>query len=537
MDLPTLERISRDYSLGLGNSRLQAMLEDDLFASWAELHLTPDNLLTTDELAAYSALQASGTVDRLAASEDLSAPGLAVFSDSELRAAIQMLTASTAQLTQHTRALQAQESSLARLSSVQSTRDASRSRLADAHLARRAAAMAEAEARLREAQDHVAEKVADARMDVEQASSEAARLACSIGEADNKVLQGMEKLARELVGGEEREAEKEQELDKLNNEAMRLIKSTVELARTRLDRVYLDGLTSPLAATGFGTDELESTEALQIEVESLYAEILPVAQMAVENSFLEPARSTLLARHTAERQHTTAGLRYTNECFEHLLDRMRRVKHRLETLQAHQATTTLLAEAAEKELSTPITMPALPQSPDNNTPTAPGASPAPTTGRPKISDPATPGPARRRCSPSLTFTAFERALHTLGVKPPDPMAATSKAMADLQILQMLARTTAERSLTVQETSRNAQASFESSAAHHLADSKRDIDTLLGHIKADYPFGDVGLADPGMAESLAWIGREVKEAQERIANVQTSRVIGGEEKDKFVEMWR
>lgn len=58
----------------------------------------------------------------------------------------------------------------------------------------------------------------------------------------------------------------------------------VETVRTRLDAVYLEALAD---ADGHATDD--DVQDLTEEVESLYAEILPVAHMCVEQNFLEPA--------------------------------------------------------------------------------------------------------------------------------------------------------------------------------------------------------------------------------------------------------
>jgi hypothetical protein len=78
----------------------------------------------------------------------------------------------------------------------------------------------------------------------------------------------------------------------------RLIKYTVETIRTRLDRLYLEsiealGNTAATNGRGHGDD----VPALQDELESLYAEILPVAQMSVEEQFLGPALKSLSARN------------------------------------------------------------------------------------------------------------------------------------------------------------------------------------------------------------------------------------------------
>lgn len=76
----------------------------------------------------------------------------------------------------------------------------------------------------------------------------------------------------------------------------RLIKFTVERIRTRLDRLYLESLEllSKSAQPKVPTDEVSTS---QEEVDSLYAEILPVAQMSTEQQFLEPALRSIAAKN------------------------------------------------------------------------------------------------------------------------------------------------------------------------------------------------------------------------------------------------
>lgn len=98
----------------------------------------------------------------------------------------------------------------------------------------------------------------------------------------------------------------------------RLIKHTVEGIRTRLDRVYLEGLGGSQVSNGRTEDE--EANDLQEELESLYSEILPVAQMSVEQQFLEPALRTLAASDGQGQERTVNAVKYvratTSPAFE-----------------------------------------------------------------------------------------------------------------------------------------------------------------------------------------------------------------------------
>lgn len=82
--------------------------------------------------------------------------------------------------------------------------------------------------------------------------------------------------------------------------ASRLIKYTVEAVHARLDRIYLEA-TNGRGNALKGIEALDNAEitALLDELESLYTEILPVAQMSAEQQYLEPALR-LIASHVVQ---------------------------------------------------------------------------------------------------------------------------------------------------------------------------------------------------------------------------------------------
>ncbi len=89
----------------------------------------------------------------------------------------------------------------------------------------------------------------------------------------------------------------------------RLIKYTVEGVRTRLDRVYLENLNSSTTLNGHESDPKE-VNGLQEELESLYSEILPVAQMSAEQQYLEPALRTIAANNGQEQERSVKAVKY-----------------------------------------------------------------------------------------------------------------------------------------------------------------------------------------------------------------------------------
>lgn len=91
----------------------------------------------------------------------------------------------------------------------------------------------------------------------------------------------------------------------------RLIKHTVDCVRTRLDRVYLNALQEPVAET-HGEEQHPEGAELQEELESLYAEILPVSQMATEQEYLEPALKEIEVRSGVGQVRTEEAVEYVS---------------------------------------------------------------------------------------------------------------------------------------------------------------------------------------------------------------------------------
>jgi hypothetical protein len=87
----------------------------------------------------------------------------------------------------------------------------------------------------------------------------------------------------------------------------------VEGVRTRLDRIYLESINDSLrAAEGNATVDDAGVTALREELESLYSEILPVAQMSTEQQFLEPAIRAISAQTAQSKTRSFKAIDYVN---------------------------------------------------------------------------------------------------------------------------------------------------------------------------------------------------------------------------------
>lgn len=128
-------------------------------------------------------------------------------------------------------------------------------------------------------------------------------------QSDDKLLSSLQKLGWEL---EMEDHEETETVSQLREICARLIKYNVECIRTQLDRSYLESLQS-FSESGSGTQApKEEIAALQKELESLYSEILPVAQMSVEQQWLEPSLRSLSANTGQGLSHATVSIQYVS---------------------------------------------------------------------------------------------------------------------------------------------------------------------------------------------------------------------------------
>lgn len=112
--------------------------------------------------------------------------------------------------------------------------------------------------------------------------------------SDDKLLSSLQKLGWEL---ETEDPEEQSDVSILRETCARLIKYTVEGIRTKLDRIFLDSLELSAQSGAAARVPAGEVSALQEELESLYTEILPVAQMTTEQQFLEPAVKGIAAKN------------------------------------------------------------------------------------------------------------------------------------------------------------------------------------------------------------------------------------------------
>lgn len=152
-------------------------------------------------------------------------------------------------------------------------------------------------------------RLADLQQQSQGESSHLTQIVDGMLRSDDKLLSSLQKLGWEL---DTEDPEETESVTKLRDICARLIKYTVECIRTKLDRVYLESLEAfPRSGAGNHTAKGE-IEAQQQELEELYSEILPVAQMSVEQQWLEPSLRSLSAKNRNSLGRSAEALDYVS---------------------------------------------------------------------------------------------------------------------------------------------------------------------------------------------------------------------------------
>ncbi|KAK3984196.1 hypothetical protein QBC44DRAFT_22401 [Cladorrhinum sp. PSN332] len=523
MDPEFLIKILRAHDASFGPAAVRAALQHP----WALIHLTPDTLLSPDELSQYVALEQSGITEKLASSADLTTTQ--ALSDHDIRDAIDQLNRSTQAITKQTETLKQQQEALDRLVSGD-------------RRARQERALFESEQKRKwdSRRVHLASQVEELSqsldsyvLELEQQSGTGAasglqQTVDSLFRSDDKLLSSLQKLGWEL---ETEDPEEKNDVVMLRETCARLIKFIVEGLRTKLDRVYLECVEEAKNSRVNSRVAPGEVSAMQEELESLYSEILPVAQMSVEQQFLEPALKKVEAKDGQSQLKSKQATEYIHDCLDYLLDHVQDLSARVEAFKAYQAAADTVLDVTKSELATKVDL------------RRSQASEAPTTRQGSISQrSAFESPVRPQPKQKLT-----RRSSSIGGEEP-PLDEILRALAislpedeeDVQVqTEVLANILAERRRKANGVAKNVQESLEDTAIKHITDGRLAIQLVRDSILAESPLGQVRLVDPEIEGSIAVLSQELEEIRRGKEGVEADMAklrAKSAKKDELISRW-
>ncbi|EWY97605.1 hypothetical protein FOYG_02420 [Fusarium oxysporum NRRL 32931] len=521
-----LLKAARAYGIPASKEDVQHALSDASFVDWANLHLASDHLLTGDELALYTALDKSGQVDRLADLHDLGE--VQAVNEDDIRAAIEELNRSTATISKQTETLKQQRDALARLVKKRDEAESQRRDLEEARLNKTKHALKKLVFEVDGEAQSLEYRVADLEQIAKDSRSNLKKTVDTVFQSDDKLLSSLQKLGWEL---DQQDPEEEKTIEKLRETFMRLIKTTVETLRTRLDRIYLEAILAGERSGDVKAATQEDVKALEEELESLYSEILPVAQMSAEQQHLEPALKSTNAQSGQSIHRSAVAVSYVNECLDYLVERITLLTDRVETLKSHNAAASSIIATAKAEVSASLS-PEKKKSIRAAMPASPIRNPSPIRMRANTDGARRGNNNRRRSSGILDEPAIEALLRDLALSLPDAEEASIQDQ-----VSALNKAFTERSGKTTDVVRNAQDSFETSVTSRLDDARLAIQLLRDSVLAESPFGEIKMVDPEFEGSIDVLSQEVDKVKEKLDGVVAKKALAKSvKKDEFVQRW-
>ncbi|CAJ0553317.1 Ff.00g118290.m01.CDS01 [Fusarium sp. VM40] len=522
-----LLKAARAHGIPVAKDDVYNALADTAFVEWANLHLATDHLLTGDELALYTALDKSGQVDRLADLHDLGE--VQAVNEEDIRAAIEELNRSTVTISKQTETLRQQQDALARLVGKRAEAESQRKDLEEERLNKTKHSLKKLIFEVDGEAQSLEYRVADLEQIAKDSRSNLKKTTDTVFQSDDKLLSSLQKLGWEL---EQQDPEEEKTIEKLRETSMRLIKTTVETLRTRLDRIYIEAILAAERSGDVKSATQEDVKALEEELESLYSEILPVAQMSTEQQHLEPALKSKESQSGQSLHRSAVAVSYVNECLDYLVERISLLTERVETLKSHNAAASSIIATAKAEVSASLS-PEKKKSIRAAMPASPIRNPSPIRMRANTDDNRRGNNNnRRRSSGILDEPAIEALLRDLALSLPDSEEASIQDQ-----VAALSQAFTERSGKTTDVVRNAQDNFEASVTSRLDDARLAIQLLRDSVLAESPYGEIKLVDPEFEGSIQVLAQEVNMVKEKLDGVAGKKALAKSvKKDEFVQRW-
>ncbi|KAG5960293.1 hypothetical protein E4U58_004707 [Claviceps cyperi] len=515
----TVLRASRACGIPTSREDVQAALNDahhgPLFAEWASLHLGKDSLLTTHELQIYTELDKTGRVDQLADLHDLSY--VQAVTEEDLRLAIEQLGQSTETMDKQTETLRQQRDALSRMVKRQAENKARRREMERAQKRSKDVQRAQ----LAKEVDTITQDISLRLAELELQGPSINHQVSALLQSDDALLSGLQKLGWEL---EQPDPDEERAVEKLREMCMRLTKTTVQTVRARLDTIYLEMLVAAENSGAMKPATGQEVTELQEEVESLYSEILSVAQISIEKQYLEPVLQSVATKNGQSLNKTVSSLNYVTACLSHLQERMSRLHTHVESYKSYQIAAEAMTATAKAELAIVV---------------------APFTTKTTSKNPVPISPIRRapqRSSAAIQEggdgdeeSALETFLKRLAVSLPPEGEASPTAR-----LNALAKMVDQRSRKCDEVAHAAQESLEIVTRAHLTDAKLAVQLLKDSLLAESPFGQVNFVDPDIEGSIDVLRQELDKVQGKLQTLeeQGKRIVASShvKRKEFVERW-
>lgn len=497
-----IKQVLRERDIIFDDELLQTALADPetrtAIHEWVDEYLSPDTLLTHDEVNLFKYLTQTGEANTLS-QNDLSL--VLDLNSCELQTAIENLRKSTVAIEKNNEKLRLQQSALSNLIRNEKRTRQARSQVEKGQIRKWGAEKGSISAAISELIQSFIYQNSDLSQYLKVSEVTFKQGIESILRSDDRLLTSFQKLANDLNTNF---SEDDRLIDRVKDLCARYIKYTVEGVRTRLDRIYLEALENSLDDEISPEDSQESKK-VQEELESLYSEILPVAQISVEQQYLEPSLRLTSSNTSHCQERLTKAIEYIESGLTFLTSRIETYLKCGEEFRCHQMAVETILRIVKDELSYQ---------------------------EPALVSKSSSLPSQNIDSPTVQIdeeTGPEQQLaQKIGIMLPQQVDTQTSATK-------LKRQLSERQARLESQESSLQSTIESSIISHVSNARLTQVLLRDVLLTNSPFHTVNLIDPELVHSVDLLETEITQAQEKLEAMDLSSLqLPDFQRDKFLE---
>ncbi|KFY64332.1 hypothetical protein V497_01747 [Pseudogymnoascus sp. VKM F-4516 (FW-969)] len=520
----TAKKTTRDRNWSLKSANLVRDVDsgdDGSFKTWIMETVDSKTLLTREELTLYNALEELGEASSLGSTADLEQ--VRAFDELEIQNATAQLKSSTAAIEKQNEILKIQHAAASTLAATEAQQRQRRALANSAQHRLWKEALERVNAQVEEAASGLAEHVSSNKAQCAATDAALVQQSSSLLRSDDKIISSLQKLSRTLQYGMAPENDTFERIRKL---CTSLIKYTVEGVRLRLDRAYIEALGANQVEKNSALHNDHEVLELQAELDSLYSEILPVAQMSAEQRYLDCAVRAIASQDKQGLEKSKTIIEYISESTTFLIDRAEVFKRNVEAYQSHIATLNAVVQLLSSEItSPPPSQPAKPPQP---------RSPLHSRSH-KPSSPVRPRAMNRRRSSASSFDESvppdQQILRIMGIPPLEELCRDRAPETALH------ETLSDRIHKLKAHESGLQASTESAVGEHVQDAFATLQMLSDTMLSETKYQDIRLLDEEVQEAITGLDRELADLEGRLGRIDFERLKERNlTKEAFVERW-
>ncbi|OBT99622.2 hypothetical protein VE01_03009 [Pseudogymnoascus verrucosus] len=495
--------------------------DDKSFKTWIMETIDSKTMLTKEELNLYNSLEEIGEARLLGSLVDLGQ--VRAFEDLDIQTATRQLQSSTAAIDKQNEILKIQQAALSTLAATELQQRQRRSMANAVQHRLWKEALDQVNAEVEEAASALSEHVSSNKTQCAAMDAALIQQSTNLLRSDDKIISSLQKLSKTLQYGMSPENDTFERIRKL---CTSLIKYTVEGVRLRLDRAYIEALgVHQVERKGTPQNEQEVME-LQAELDSLYSEILPVAQMSAEQRYLDCAVRAIASQDKQGLEKSKTIIEYISESTTFLIDRAEVFKRHVEAYQSHIATLNAVLKLLSSEInSIDLSRPKKPEQP---------RSPLQSRSH-KPASPSLSRSAHRRRSSASSFDEStppdQQILRIMGIPPLEELCRDRAPEA------VLHETLSDKIQKLKAHEQGLQASSESAIGDHLQDAFATLQLLSDTMLSETKYQEIRLLDEEVQEAISGLDQELADLSSHLQSLDFERLKErNSHKEAFIERW-